>query len=207
MSDLAPSVPQVSTQPGLMQHINVFLDKHVLPLPVKYLTNRITILGTLCLLIPLILFANVTEFVLAANSYLNVMSVVVSSTVLLYSTLSDARDRAAAQRREEIAAEHQKQVDIRAEADHQRLQDINDHLDDIHTEVMAHISKSLDTIQNTLLQRLETIQSEDHDHIAETHKAINISIAAHQEELADLRQLLESVRSAVGSKSQAAPNS
>jgi hypothetical protein len=32
--------------------LNAFLDKYVLPYPVKYLTNRLTILATLCLLIP-----------------------------------------------------------------------------------------------------------------------------------------------------------
>jgi hypothetical protein len=73
--------------------LNAFLDSYVLPYPVKYLTNRLTILATLCLLIPLIKFADVQVFVLATNSYLNVMSVVVSSTVLLYSTISEVRDR------------------------------------------------------------------------------------------------------------------
>ncbi len=208
MSDITtPSVPQIATRSSAMERVNAFLDKHVLPYPVKYLTNRLTILGTLCLLVPLILFANVTVFVLATNSYLNVMSVVVSSTVLLYSTLSEVRDRTAAQRREEIAAAHEKQVEARAEADHQRLQEMHDHLDDIHTEVMTHVSKSLDAIQNTLVQRLETIQKEDHEHITETNKAINASIAAHQEELANLRQLMETLRGAsAGSTPGALPN-
>lgn len=88
------SVPATMPTSTVMARINAFLDQHVLPYPVKYLTNRITILATLCLLVPLIVLANVTVFVLAANSYLNVMSVVVSSTVLLYSTLAEARDRA-----------------------------------------------------------------------------------------------------------------
>lgn len=201
MSDLTtPSVPQLAIRSSTMQRLNAFLDTYVLPYPVKYLTNRLTILGTLCLLVPLILFADVTVFVLATNSYLNVMSVVVSSTVLLYSTLSEARERTAAQRREEIAAAHEKQVEARAEADHQRLQEIHDHLDEIHTEVMAHISSSLDNIQYTLVQRLETIQGEDHHHITETHQAITASLTAHQEELADLRQLVKALHGvAVGS--------
>src|SRR5215510_8717340 len=120
-----PSVPHSGPAiMGFMNNVNVFLDKHVLPYPVKYLTNRITILATLSLLVPLILFANVTVFVLATNSYLNVMSVVVSSTVLLYSTLAEARDKAAAQRREEIAEQHQRMVDERAKADSDRIQEI-----------------------------------------------------------------------------------
>jgi len=196
MTDTAtPSVPLATSDPnGPMQRLNVFLDKHVLPYPVKYLTNRITILGTLSLLVPLIILANVTVFVLLANSYLNVMSVVVSSTVLLYSTLSEARDKAAAQRREEIAATHDKQIETRAEADHQRLQEIHDHLDEVHTEVMQHINTSLDNIQKILVERLQTIQMEDHAHITETHTAINASITAHREELVDLHALLDSLR-------------
>src|SRR5437868_3454810 len=146
-----PSVPKARRRPGgRMDQINTFLDEHVLPYPVRYLTNRLTILATLCLLVPLIALANVTVFVLAANSYLNVMSVVVSSTVLLYSTLSEVRDREAAARREEIAAAHQAAVDARAEADHERIEQMHKHLDEIHAEIREHISGSLDNIQKML---------------------------------------------------------
>src|SRR3954471_5701985 len=101
MSTSAPQMaaPQ-STFGRWVERLNTFLDQHVLPYPVKYLTNRVTILATLCLLIPLIFFANNQAFVNAVNSYLNVMSVAVSSIVLLYSTISEIRERAAAQRRE-----------------------------------------------------------------------------------------------------------
>src|SRR4051812_3494114 len=95
------------TRTGLFERLNLFLDKFVLPYPVKFLTNRITIVATLCLLLPLLIYAENARFVWAVNSYLNVMSVVVSSTVLLFSTVSDVRQRAAAQRREEIARTHQ----------------------------------------------------------------------------------------------------
>ena len=96
------STPKMGTPDAnsRITRLNAFLDTYVLPYPVKYLTNRLTILATLCLLIPLIAFANVQVFVLATNSYLNVMSVVVSSTVLLYSTISEVRDRKAAEQRE-----------------------------------------------------------------------------------------------------------
>jgi hypothetical protein len=191
MSQALPSVPaDKSVSVGLLQRVNLFLDEYVLPYPVRFLTNRITILATLALLIPLVLLAYATAFELAANSYLNVMSVVVSSTVLLYATLAEARDRAAAQRREEIAAAHEKSVEERAQADHQKLQEIHAHLEAIHTEVLEHVSKSLDVIQHSMVDRLEKIQAEDHVHIEETHKAILTSIAAHREELGELRQLI-----------------
>ncbi len=195
MTDMMPAVPVADNQPsGMMGRINQFLDRYVLPLPVKYLTNRITILATLCLLVPLIVLATNQVFVLLANSYLNVMSVVVSSTVLLYSTISEARDRVSAQRREEIAAAHEKLVEARAEQDHQRIEEINTHIDDIHAEVMQHITNSLDNIQTLLIERMKTMQEEDHAHISETNSNVMASIAAHKEELEDMRKLLDALR-------------
>ncbi len=101
MTSSAPVTKQRKHRPR--QRLNTFLDKHMLPYPVKFLTNRVVILATLALLIPLLFFTSDQSFVNALNSYLNVMSVVVSSTVLLYATIADARDRAAAQRADEIA--------------------------------------------------------------------------------------------------------
>lgn len=195
MSNMMPSVPHSGPAlVGFMDHMNEFLDKHVLPYPVKYLTNRITILATLSLLVPLIALANVTVFVLAANSYLNVMSVVVSSTVLLYSTLSEARDKEAAKRREEIAEQHQRMVDERAKADSERIQEIHDHLDDIHKEVMTHVTVSLDNIQKILTERLEKIQDEDQNKLDEAHSMLMSNMAAHREEIANLSKVVESLR-------------
>ena len=195
MTASVPSVPLNPTDPNSpVQQLNTFLDKHILPYPVKYLTNRITILGTLSLLVPLIILANVTVFVLLANSYLNVMSVVVSSTVLLYSTLSEARDRTASERREEIAAAQQKIVEERAIRDDQLIEDIHKHIDQIHAEVTQHINTSLNNIESLLVARLEKMQSEDHAHIAETHEAMMSRVAAHSQDLADVRGLLESLK-------------
>jgi DNA anti-recombination protein RmuC len=191
------SVPATMPTSTVMARINAFLDQHVLPYPVKYLTNRITILATLCLLVPLIVLANVTVFVLAANSYLNVMSVVVSSTVLLYSTLAEARDRAAAQRREEIAAAHEAMVERRAEADHELIQEIHTHLDEIRRETIEHISVSLDNIQQMLFERMEKMQEEDHLHIEEMHKAVLTSTEAHRQELTSLSQLVAAMQNSL----------
>src|SRR5579859_6404202 len=161
-----PSVPMPKPSgEGMMQRLDEFLDQHVLPYPVKFLTNRVVILLTLSMLIPLIVFASNQVVVLLLNSYLNTMSVVVSSTVLLFSTLGEVRDRAAAQRREEIAKTHEAMVEARAESDHKLIEDIHTHLDDIHAEVMQHVSASVDAIQKT-----------------------------HQEELADLRKLIEPLK-------------
>ena len=85
--------------------INAFLDKNVLPWPVRFLTFRFTILVTIALLVPLIVFASNTELVLGINSYLNTMSVAVSSIVLLYATLAEKQQRKIAEMQEQRASE------------------------------------------------------------------------------------------------------
>jgi flagellar biosynthesis GTPase FlhF len=101
--------------PGRVQRLNTFLDEHLLPYPVRFLTNRVIILATLALLIPLLFFTSDQAFVNALNSYLNVMSVVVSSTVLLYATIADVRDRAAAKRAEELGKAYEQLLEERVQ--------------------------------------------------------------------------------------------
>lgn len=165
-----------------MQRINMLLDRYVLPYPVKYLTNRITILATLCLLIPLIVFANVEVFVLAANSYLNVMSVVVSSTVLLYSTISDARDKAAMERREAIAQQHQQEMDKQLAASAAALDKIQD-------ELRQHVNAQLEAIQRILLERIDT----NHVEISAMQQAIIDSTHAQDKEVETIKQMVAAI--------------
>jgi hypothetical protein len=87
------------------ERTNDFLDQHVLPWPVRFLTHRFVILLTIGLLIPLIVFASNTILVLSVNSYLNVMSVAVSSIVLLYTTIAEARQKQIAEMQEKRAQE------------------------------------------------------------------------------------------------------
>lgn len=89
----------------IIKTINEFLDKYILPWPVRFLTFRLVILLTIFLLIPLILFAKNTVLVLMTYSYLNVMSVAVSSIVLLYSTISEAHQKQIASLQEKRARE------------------------------------------------------------------------------------------------------
>jgi hypothetical protein len=90
--------------------MNQFLDTYILPWPVRYLTFRLVILMTMGLLIPLIVFASQTVMVLMINSYLNVMSVAVSSIVLLYSTISEAHQKQIARMQEERARQDHEHV-------------------------------------------------------------------------------------------------
>ena len=89
----------------MLERVNNFLDKWVLPWPVRYLTNRFVILVTIALLAPLIVFASEQIFVLSVNSYLNTMSVAVSSIVLLYATIAEVRQKQIAEMQEKRAQE------------------------------------------------------------------------------------------------------
>ena len=113
-----------------MSWINDFLDKHILPWPVRYLTHRFVILATIVLLIPLILFASNTVFVLTANNYLNIMSVAVSSIVLLYATLAEAN-------RKQIAEMHER----RAQEDHT-------HVTKIHQLLLETLKQQQEEMEN-----------------------------------------------------------
>src|SRR5579859_872644 len=89
----------------MVGRFHTWLDQYVLPWPVRWLTNRFVILATMILLVPLLVWADNTIFVLAVNSYLNIMSVAVSSIVLLYATIAEARDRQTITLREQRAQE------------------------------------------------------------------------------------------------------
>lgn len=116
-------------QANLMDRVNDFLDAYVLPWPVRFLTFRFVILMTIGLLIPLILFASNTVLVLGLNSYLNTMSVAVSSIVLLYATISEARQKQIAQMQEK-----------RAQEDHE-------HVTEMHNLVLKSLANQEEEIQ------------------------------------------------------------
>jgi hypothetical protein len=105
-----------------MKRINDFLDRYVLPWPVRYLSHRFVILLTISLLIPLVMFAANQVLVLMVNSYLNTMSVAVSSIVLLYATLSEI---------------HQKQI---AELQEKRAQEDHTHVVEMHSLLQASLA-------------------------------------------------------------------
>ena len=96
----------------MLDRINQFLDRFILPWPVRFLTFRFVILLTIALLIPLIAFADHTELVLLVNSYLNTMSVAVSSIVLLYATISEVRQKRIADLQEQRAQEDHTHVTV-----------------------------------------------------------------------------------------------
>jgi hypothetical protein len=114
----------------MMQRINDFLDQFVLPWPVRYLSHRFVILLTISLLIPLIVYANNQVLVLSVNSYLNTMSVAVSSIVLLYATISEV---------------HQKQI---AEMQEKRAQEDHTHVVEMHMLIQEALANQQTEIEN-----------------------------------------------------------
>src|SRR5574341_1258516 len=114
----------------VLKRINDFLDQHILPWPVRFLTFRFVILATIGLLIPLIVYASNQVLVLAINSYLNTMSVAVSSIVLLYATLNEA---------------HQKQI---AEMQEKRAQEDHTHVTAMHTLVLRALTNQHEEIED-----------------------------------------------------------
>jgi hypothetical protein len=121
-----------------IDRLNDVLDRYILPLPVRFLTFRFVILLTIALLIPLIVFADHTVWVLAVNSYLNTMSVAVSSIVLLYATVSEARQKQIAELQEKRALEDHMHVTEMHNLIMQTLQNQN--------EEMAELKRVLATL-------------------------------------------------------------
>jgi hypothetical protein len=133
-----------------LDQVNDFLDRYVLPWPVRFLTFRFVILITIALLIPLILFANNTILVLGLNSYLNTMSVAVSSIVLLYATIAEARQKQIAEMQEKRAQEDHAHVTEMHNLVLTTLQNQN--------EEMAELKRVLATLtgkEMTILERAE----------------------------------------------------
>ena len=116
---------------NIIDRINDLLDRYVLPLPVRFLTFRFVIVLTMALLIPLILYADQIKLVLAVNSYLNVMSVAVSSIVLLYATISEARQKQIAELQEKRAMEDHTHVTEMHNLIMQTLENQNKEMDEL----------------------------------------------------------------------------
>ena len=114
----------------MLKRLNDFLDRYVLPLPVRFLTFRFVIILTILLLVPLLIFAGNQVLVLGINSYLNTMSVAVSSIVLLYATIAEVQ---------------QKQI---AELQEKRAQEDHEHLTELHALVLQTLVKQWEQVED-----------------------------------------------------------
>ncbi len=131
----------------MLDRINSFLDRYILPWPVRFLTFRFVILATIALLIPLVVYAENTALVLLINSYLNTMSVAVSSIVLLYATISEVR---------------QKQI---ADLQEQRAQEDHTHVTEMHKLVLQELAAQREELQD-LKELITSLQGQDYTRAA-----------------------------------------
>jgi len=180
------TTPVIKHELRTLQRLNAILDEHVLPYPVRFLTNRVIILATLALLVPLFFFTSDQSFVNVLNSYLNVMSVVVSSTVLLYATIAEVRDRAAAERADEIAKAYEQVLEDRIQGREEMAKAYEQVLEErvqADHELIQQILQN--SIENILGGRLEKIRLEDHKQLDEMQKAVIASNEALRTELAE----------------------
>ena len=137
--------------------VNDLLDRYVLPLPVRFLTFRFVILLTMALLIPLIIYADRIKLVLAVNSYLNVMSVAVSSIVLLYATISEARQKQIAELQEQRATEDHTHVTEMHALIMQTLENQNKEMDELKSVVASLAGKELVTVERAELPDVRSL--------------------------------------------------
>jgi len=170
-------------QKHFMDRINDFLDRHILPWPVRFLTFRFVILATIALLIPLILFADNTVMVLGLNSYLNTMSVAVSSIVLLYATLTEARQKQIAEMQEQRAQEDHTHVTemhnllMQSIANqHEEIQELKEFVSSLHGK--SYTRKKIEPVKN-----LRLLHSRGTERFGANHVETRIQTGLHHNEL------------------------
>jgi hypothetical protein len=147
----------------VMDRVNTFLDRYVLPWPVRFLTFRVVILITIGLLVPLILFAKNTVMVLGVNSYLNTMSVAVSSIVLLYTTVAEARQKQIAQMHEQRAQEDHQHVVAMHALTIQALQNQQDELAELRRVVAQFAGCDAGTVERPEPPDLQALHPRGHE--------------------------------------------
>jgi hypothetical protein len=151
-----------------LDQANDFLDRYILPWPVRFLTFRFVILVTIGLLIPLIVFANNTVLVLGMNSYLNTMSVAVSSIVLLYATISEARQQQIAKMQEQRAQEDHLHVTEMHNLIMQALQNQNDEMAELKRVVATLAGMEVNGVEREKLPDIKSLHPRGEERFAET---------------------------------------
>jgi hypothetical protein len=150
-----------------LDQVNDLLDRYVLPWPVRFLTFRFVILITIALLIPLIVFANNTVLVLAVNSYLNTMSVAVSSIVLLYATISEARQKQIAEMQEKRALEDHLHVTEMHNLIMQTLQNQNEEMAELKSVLATLAGKEVVAVERAELPDIKSLHPRGEERFAE----------------------------------------
>jgi hypothetical protein len=160
--------------------VNDLLDRYILPLPVRFLTFRFVILLTMALLIPLIIYADQIKLVLAVNSYLNVMSVAVSSIVLLYATISEARQKQIAELQEKRATEDHMHVTEMHTLIMQTLENQNKEMDELKSVLATLTGKELAAVERASLPDVKSLHPRGQERFNQTNPCQDIEETLHQ---------------------------
>jgi hypothetical protein len=163
--------------------VNDLLDRYILPLPVRFLTFRFVILLTMALLIPLIIYADRIKLVLAVNSYLNVMSVAVSSIVLLYATISEARQKQIAELQEKRATEDHTHVTEMHALIMQTLENQNQEMDELKRVLASLAGKELVAVERTSLPDVKSLHPRGPERFDNTDPGQRLEETLHQNAL------------------------
>jgi hypothetical protein len=163
--------------------VNDLLDRYILPLPVRFLTFRFVILLTMALLIPLIIYADQIKLVLAVNSYLNVMSVAVSSIVLLYATISEARQKQIAELQEKRATEDHTHVTEMHALIMQTLENQNQEMDELKSVLASLAGKELVPVERTSLPDVKSLHPRGPERFDNTDPGQRLEETLHQNAL------------------------
>jgi hypothetical protein len=166
-----------------LDQVNNLLDRYVLPLPVRFLTFRFVILLTMALLIPLILYADRIKLVLAVNSYLNTMSVAVSSIVLLYATISEARQKQIAELQEKRATEDHLHVTEMHALIMQTLENQNKEMDELKSVLASLSGKEWVAVERTELPDVKLLHPRGQERFSENDPCQQLEENLHQNAL------------------------
>lgn len=178
-----------STAKKALNKVNEFLDRYILPWPVRFLTFRMVILLTIGLLIPLIVFAKNTVMVLALNSYLNTMSVAVSSIVLLYATISEVRQRQIAEMQEKRAQEDHTHVTEMHTLVLQTLQNQNKEMAELKSLLSALANKEMIAVEPEELPDVKSLHPRGKERFEEDDLRLLLeSNLLHNELMATIRK-------------------
>jgi hypothetical protein len=137
----------------------------------------------MALLIPLIIYADQIKLVLAVNSYLNVMSVAVSSIVLLYATISEARQKQIAGLQEKRATEDHTHVTEMHALIMQTLENQNKEMDELRSVLASLAGKELVTVERAELPDVKSLHPRGTERFSETDPAQRFEENLHQNAL------------------------
>jgi DNA primase catalytic subunit len=137
----------------------------------------------MALLIPLIIYADRIKLVLAVNSYLNVMSVAVSSIVLLYATISEARQKQIAELQEKRATEDHTHVTEMHALIMQTLENQNKEMDELKRVLSSLAGKEVQTVERIALPDVRSLHPRGQERFSETDSSQRMEETLHQNAL------------------------